>query len=63
VTDAEIETLCEAASNNMFSFLEEFREESRNISPTFRLWNDYLRSISVPEAVRLINKKSKLEHS
>ncbi|XP_060579912.1 uncharacterized protein LOC132736731 [Ruditapes philippinarum] len=48
VTDTEIETWCEAASNNMFSLLEEFRKESRNISPTFRLWDDYLRRISVP---------------
>jgi len=36
------------ATIKLLSLLEEFRTESRQISPTFKVWDDYLTRVSTP---------------
>jgi hypothetical protein len=48
MTDADVDIWNTFASEKIIPLLEEFREESRQISPTFKLWDEYLTRVSEP---------------
>jgi len=48
MTDADKDIWNTVASEKIIPLLEEFREESRQISPTFKLWDEYLTRVSEP---------------
>ncbi|XP_052278058.1 uncharacterized protein LOC127876693 [Dreissena polymorpha] len=60
-TDTYAESLdrfVDTLSNYLTPYLEEFREEGRNLSSTFSLWDDYLAKVSTPLKLLIASTRS-----
>jgi hypothetical protein len=47
ITDL-VNTMCELLQDHVSPLLSQFREEGRNCSATFKVWDDYLTRVSTP---------------